>query len=83
MDYIGMDYCVDLACSGCAGTTRVRYSSLLTLLDVGGAVACAACGRTTNHNWATASKAQQLFREHFERTRLMLETVYRPPRATA
>jgi hypothetical protein len=78
-----MDYCVDLACSRCAGTTRVRYSRLLALLDVGAGVACAACGRTMKHNWATVSKAQQLFREHFDKTRLRLEAVYRPPRATA
>jgi hypothetical protein len=78
-----MDYCVDLACSRCAGTTRVRYSRLLALLDVGEGVACASCGRTMNHNWATVSRAQQLFREHCDRARLMLETVYRPPRVTA
>lgn len=69
-----MDYSVDLACSRCAGTTRVRYSTLLALLDVGSAVACATCGRTTNHNWSTVSKAQQLFREHFDRKRLTLES---------
>ena len=74
MDYIGIDYCVDLACSRCAGITRVRYSRLLALLDVGDAVACAACGRATNHNWTTVSKAQKLFREHFDRTRLTMKT---------
>jgi transcription elongation factor Elf1 len=73
MDYVGMDYSVDLECSRCAATTRVRYSRLLALLSVGGTVACAACGRATNHNWTTVSKAQQLFREHFDRTRLRLE----------
>ncbi len=31
----------------------------------GTSVACAACGRATNHDWSTVSKAQQLFREHF------------------
>jgi hypothetical protein len=72
MDYVGMDYCVDLACGRCAGTTRVRYSALLALLAVGNPVACAACGRATNHNWTTVSKAQQLFREHFARTRVTL-----------
>jgi hypothetical protein len=74
MDYVGMDYCVDLACSRCAGTTRVRYSKLLALLTVGNTVACAACGRATNHNWTTISEAQRLFREHFDRTRVKLES---------
>jgi hypothetical protein len=74
MRYVGIDYCVDLSCSECAGTTRVRYSRLLALLDVGGAVACAACGRATNHDWTSVSKAQQLFREHCARARLALAT---------
>ena len=81
MDYVGIDYSVDLACSECAGITRVRYSRLLALLDVGGAVACATCGRATNHDWTTVSKAQQLFRAHFDRTQLVLEATYRPTRA--
>jgi hypothetical protein len=81
MDYVGIDYSVDLACSTCAGITRVRYSRLLALLNVGGAVACATCGRTTNHDWTTVSKAQQLFRAHFDRAQLVLEATYRPKRA--
>ena len=81
MDYVGIDYSVDLACSTCAGITRVRYSRLLALLNVGGAVACTTCGRATNHDWTTVSKAQQLFRAHFDRTQLVLEATYRPKRA--
>lgn len=80
MDYVGIDYYVDLACSRCAGTTRVRYSRLLALLDVGGAVTCAACGRATNHDWTSITKAQQLFREHLERARLARRVVQRPTR---
>jgi hypothetical protein len=74
MDYVGIDYSVDLACSTCAGITRVRYSRLLALLDVGGAVACTTCGRATNHDWTSVSKAQQLFRAYFDRARHALET---------
>jgi len=74
MDYVGIDYSVDLACSECAGITRVRYSRLLALLDVGGAVACTTCGRATNHDWTSVSKAQQLFRAYFDRARHALET---------
>ena len=74
MDYVGMDYCVDLVCSRCAGTTRVRYSRLLALLDLGSAVACTGCGRAMKHDWTTVSKAQQLFREHFDRARLTLDS---------
>src|ERR671912_165712 len=70
MHYVGMDYTVDLACSHCAGATRVRYSTLLTLFSVRCAVTCAACGRATNHDWTTIAKAQQLFRAHLARTRL-------------
>jgi hypothetical protein len=81
MDYVGIDYSVDLACSECTGITRVRYSRLLALLDVGGAVACAKCGRATNHDWTTVTKAQQLFRAHVDREQLALDTAYRPTRA--
>jgi hypothetical protein len=81
MDYVGIDYYVDLACSKCAGTTRVRYSGLLTLLDVGGAITCAACGRATSHDWTSVTKAQQLFREHLDRARVAREVVHRPRRA--
>ena len=80
MDYVGIDYSVDLACSECAGITRVRYSRLLSVLDVGDAVACAKCGRATNHDWTTVTKAQQLFRAHFDREQLALDTTYRPTR---
>jgi hypothetical protein len=73
MNYVGIDYSVDLACSTCAGITRVRYSRLLALLDAGGAVACATCGRAMNHDWTTASKAQQLFRVYCDRARHALE----------
>ena len=76
MDYVGIDYYVDLACSRCAGTTRVRYSRLLALLDAGDSAACAACGRAMNHDWTSVSKAQQLFREHCDRARLALGTLY-------
>ena len=81
MDYVGIDYSVDLACSTCAGITRIRYSRLLALLDVGGAVACATCGRVTNHDWTTVSRAQQLFRAYLDRAQLVLEATYRPTRA--
>jgi len=81
MDYVGIDYCVDLACSSCAGTTRVRYSRLLALLEAGRTVACGACGRATNHDWTTVTKAQQLFRAYFDREQLSLATGYRPTRA--
>ena len=81
MDYVGMDYYVDLACSRCAGTTRVRYSRLLAVLDTGGAVTCAACGRATSHDWTSVSQAQQLFREHLDRARLAGGIVLRPRRA--
>jgi hypothetical protein len=70
MDYIGIDYFVDLACSECARTSRIRYSRLLTLLTRSEPVACAACGRATNHGWSTVFRAQQLFREHFDRARV-------------
>jgi len=70
MDYVGIDYSVDLGCTGCGGTTRVRYSRLLALLDVKGGVACAACSRAMNHDWTTVAKAQQLYREHLDRARL-------------
>ena len=76
MDYIGTDYFVDLACSDCARTSRVRYSRLLTLLTNGDVVSCAACGRATNHGWSTLYKAQQLFREHFA-ARVALESAGR------
>jgi hypothetical protein len=79
MDYIGTDYFVDLACSECARTSRIRYSRLLTLLTLGDAVSCAACGRATNHDWSTVHKAQQLFREHFARARFALESARRRP----
>ena len=69
MDYVGIDYCVDLKCSECTGITRVRYSRLLALVEVGSAVACTACGRVTNHDWTSVSRAQQLFREHCARAR--------------
>ena len=75
MDYVGIDYSVDLECTECGGTTRVRYSRLLALLDAKGAVACAACGRAMNHDWTTAAKAQQLFRAYFARARLALEAL--------
>jgi len=81
MDYVGIDYSVDLACSECAGITRVRYSRLLSVLDVGGAVACAKCGRATNHDWTTVTKAQQLFRAYADRAHVVLEATYRPTRA--
>mgnify|MGYP003579250443 CR=1 len=81
MDYVGIDYYVDLACSRCAGTTRVRYSRLVALLDAGGAVTCAACGRATNHDWTSVSRAQQLFREHVDRARFARGVVQRPRRA--
>jgi len=81
MDYVGIDYSVDLGCTGCEGTTRVRYSRLLALLDVKGGVACAACSRAMNHDWTTVAKAQQLFREHLDRARLARRIVQRPRRA--
>lgn len=81
MDYVGIDYYVDLACSRCAETTRVRYSRLLALLDVGGAITCGTCGRTTDHDWTSVSKAQQLFREHLDRARHARGIVHRPRRA--
>ncbi len=81
MDYVGIDYSVDLECTACGGTTRVRYSRLLALLDVRGAVACAACGRAMNHDWTTVAKAQQLFREHLDRARHARRLVQRPRRA--
>jgi hypothetical protein len=81
MDYVGIDYSVDLGCTECGGTTRVRYSRLLALLDVKGAVACAACGRAMAHDWTTVAKAQQLFREHLDRARLARRIVRRPRRA--
>jgi hypothetical protein len=74
MDYVGTDYFVDLACSECARTSRIRYSRLLTLLALGDVVSCAACGRATNHGWSTVFKAQQLFRQHFARARVALES---------
>ena len=81
MDYVGMDYYVDLACSRCAGTTRIRYSGLLALLDLGGAVTCSACGRATSHDWTSVSQAQRLFREHLDRARVAGGIVHRPRRA--
>jgi hypothetical protein len=77
LDYIGTDYFVDLACSECARASRVRYSRLLTLLTNGDVVRCSACGRATNHGWSTLYKAQQLFREHFARVRVALESAGR------
>jgi hypothetical protein len=79
MDYIGTDYFVDLACSECARTSRVRYSQLLTSLTSGEIVSCAACGRATNHGWSTVFKAQKLFRQHLERSRVALESARRRP----
>ena len=70
MDYVGIDYCVDLACSSCNKTTRIRYSRLIGLVADGQSVQCAVCGRATNHDWTTASKARLLFREHFAMARL-------------
>ena len=58
MDYVGIDYCVDLACSSCNKTTRIRYSRLIGLVADRQSVQCAACGRATNHDWTTALKSE-------------------------
>ena len=75
MHYIGIDYSVDLACSSCKSTTRVRYSTLLKLVTNGKPVACEGCGRATNHDGTSASKARLLFRKHFYNTRPTVEAI--------
>jgi hypothetical protein len=69
MDYVGMDYCVDLECQACRKSTRLRYSLLLRLVTQGGRVTCAACGRVTSHDASSASRARALFERHFRRRR--------------
>ena len=65
MDYVGLDYCVDLGCSSCSHTTRMFYSRLLTLVAAGGGVRCDFCGRATNHGWGSLSQARRLVSEYF------------------
>jgi transcription elongation factor Elf1 len=65
MDYVGVDYCVDLDCSSCSHATRISYSRLLKLVAAGTQVRCGFCGRATNHGWGTLSQARRLFSEYF------------------
>jgi hypothetical protein len=74
MEYIGVDYSVDLACSECHRTTRVRYSRLLNLTLAETGICCDACGRVTNHDWSSAAKARVLFREHMSTRRRATES---------
>jgi len=64
MDYVGVDYCVDLRCSACSHATRIAYSRLLTLVAAGTPVHCGFCGRATNHGWGTLSQARRLISEY-------------------
>jgi len=65
MDYVGVDYCVDLGCASCNHATRISYRRLLTLVAAGTRVRCGFCGRATNHDWGTLSQARRLFSEYF------------------
>ena len=65
MDYVGVDYCVDLGCSSCSQPTRMLYSRLLTLVAAGSNVRCDFCGRATHHDWHSVSQARRLFGEYF------------------
>jgi hypothetical protein len=69
MDYVGVDYCVDLGCSSCRHPTRMLYSRLLNLVAAGSGIRCEFCGRATHHDWGSISQARQLFAEYFAKAR--------------
>jgi hypothetical protein len=71
MDYVGVDFRVDLGCSSCNHTTRIPYSRLLTLVAAGTALRCTTCGRVTGHGWTSLSAAQQLISDYFANRRRM------------